>query len=251
MESDEGSRRKQARLQKCTKENSDGAPSCSHALVYPTLAPYYSSWCHFSWNLLVCIAAGVEYLLLSPLGVWQRWERNSRGCHFGTWRNVGSVTRLSLQYCVFNNVFESGTHPSPDSCHTLCWIRWPRLLYCRCEDGQCLLCHHLAISLQACKEYQVIAVQTWRLSWLAWPWLSRSPGQDGDFPCYSSGLWAALGFSLLWMCAFTAVHSLQWKVSHFPIKIVWIAIPLALVAKVFFFLVSFDLAITTSETNVS
>ena len=49
-----------------------------------TFAGVYSCWRH-----------GVEYILLSPLRVWQRWERNNRGCHSGTWRNVGSVTRVS------------------------------------------------------------------------------------------------------------------------------------------------------------
>ena len=120
MESDEASRRKEARLQKMYKRkqrrsaflhsrfslSDSGSVSLELMPLELTFTGVYSCWRRV-------------ILLFSPLGVKQRWERNSRGCHFGTWRNVGSVTRLSLQYCVFNNVFESGTHPSPDSCHTL------------------------------------------------------------------------------------------------------------------------------------
>ena len=55
-----------------------------------TFAGVYSCWRH-----------GVEYLLLSPLGIWQRWERNNRGevalsCSITRQRDVASALPRSI-----------------------------------------------------------------------------------------------------------------------------------------------------------
>ena len=73
-----------------------------------TFAGVYSCWrrVYLAFSARRMAAMGKEQLWLS---LWNFEERGQRD---------PCVTTVC-----FNNVFESGTHPSPDSCHALCWIR--------------------------------------------------------------------------------------------------------------------------------
>ena len=166
-------------------------------------------------------AAGVEYLLLSPLGVWQRWERNSRGCHFGTLRNVGSDPSVTTVLCVeqcfrirHTSLSRQLSYALLDTLTTALVLPLPGRTMSSLPPSR-----HQFAGLQRIPGHcsSNIAVQTTELAGLAVTvTLSRSGCRFPLLPFQS--LSCAWLFPAVNVC--TAVHSLQRKVSHFPIKIV-------------------------------